>query len=78
MVFKKVEFAGLGIDVADPVYLIRQGTFEGKDGLIIVKKKGDIGFFSGKPLDELYLDRIEVLRLVDQDVRRKLSYSFAF
>ena len=27
-----------------------------------------LGFFAGKSLDELYLNRIEILRLVNQDV----------
>ena len=69
MVSKKVEFASLGIDVSDPVDLVRQGAFEGKNGLVVVEKKRDVGLFPGEPLDELYLDRIEVLGLVDQDVR---------
>ena len=53
----------------DPVDLIRKGAFKGKDGLVVVEKKGDVGLFRGKLLDELYLDRIEVLGLIDQDVR---------
>src|SRR5262249_52206199 len=44
------------------------GTLKGKDRLIVVKKQGDIGSVPGKALDQLNLNRVEVLGFINQDV----------
>ena len=71
VVSEEIELAGFGIDVSDPVDLIRQGAFEGKDGLVVVEEEGDVGFFRGKTLDQLYLNRIQILGFINQDVGRR-------
>ena len=37
---------------------------------LIVEKEGDVGLLRRKTLDQLYLNWIEILRLVNQDVSR--------
>ena len=71
MVSEEIEFACFGIDVSDPVDLVRQGAFEGKNGLVVIEEESNVGLFRGKTLDQLYLNRIEILRLVNQDVGRR-------
>ena len=70
MVSEDIEFTGFGIDVSDAINLIRKGAFEGKDGLVVVEEEGDVGFVRGKTLDQFYLNRVQILRLVNQDVSR--------
>jgi hypothetical protein len=71
VVSEKIEFACLRIDVSDSVDLIRKGAFEGKDSLVVVEEEGNVGLFRGKTFDQRYLNRIEILRLVNQDVSRR-------
>src|SRR6266542_2485851 len=71
VVSEEVELAGLGIDVSDPIDFIRKGALEGKDGLVVIEKEGDVGLLRGKVFDQPYLNRIEILRLVNQDVSRR-------
>src|SRR5207247_5448037 len=59
------------IDVSEQVDLISQGAFEGKNGLVIVEEEGDVRLLRRKTLDQPYLNRIEILRLVNQDVSRR-------
>ena len=70
MVSEEIELAGFRIDVADAADLVRKGALEGKDGLVVVEEEGDVGLLRGKMLDQPYLNRIEILRLVNQDVSR--------
>ena len=68
MVSGEIELSRIGIKVGEPLDFIEKGAFERKNRLVVIEEEGDVGIGPAKSLDKLYLNPIEILCLINQDV----------
>ena len=63
-----MKLSRMGIEVGEPLDFVEKGAFERKNRLDVVQEEGDVGIGPGKSLDKLYLNPIEILCLINQDM----------